>query len=267
MALRLLLAAVAIPLLTLSIASCGSVPPEAKPATEAWLALVDGGQYAESWTEAASFFKDKIDSASWEKSVNAVRAPLGKVQSRAVKSATAMKSLPGAPDGEYVVFQFETSFEKTASAVETVTPMKDKDGRAFPATSSSSGGLLQRPTWPARPRTRWPCLRRRRSGRVRCGAQTGPRRVERDSSAGDANAASAGSMRSNARSAPTVRIHRERRACAGLYTARHVWPFSSTARSGSQGVRFDPAVIAPDGEVIERDKCVISACCATVRGE
>jgi hypothetical protein len=35
---------------------------------------------------------------------------------------------PGAPDGEYVVIQFETSFEKKKSSIETITPIKEKDG-------------------------------------------------------------------------------------------------------------------------------------------
>ena len=38
-------------------------------------------------------------------------------------------SLPGAPDGEYVVLQFDTSFANKKEAVETVTPMLDKDGK------------------------------------------------------------------------------------------------------------------------------------------
>lgn len=38
-------------------------------------------------------------------------------------------SLPGAPDGEYVVIEFESSFEHKKSAIETVTPMNDKDGK------------------------------------------------------------------------------------------------------------------------------------------
>ena len=39
-----------------------------------------------------------------------------------------MTELPGAPDGEYVVFQFDTQFERKRAAVETVTPMCDPDG-------------------------------------------------------------------------------------------------------------------------------------------
>lgn len=40
-----------------------------------------------------------------------------------------MTSLPGAPDGKYVVIQYDTSFENKKAAVETVTPMLDKDGK------------------------------------------------------------------------------------------------------------------------------------------
>jgi ribosomal protein S17E len=38
-------------------------------------------------------------------------------------------SLPGAPDGKYVVMSFKTSFEHKKSAVETVTFMLDKNGK------------------------------------------------------------------------------------------------------------------------------------------
>ena len=64
----------------------------------------------------------------WVHAVTAVRAPLGPLKSRTLKSANFTRSLPGAPDGEYVVIQFDSQFEHKASAVETVTPMRDKDG-------------------------------------------------------------------------------------------------------------------------------------------
>jgi hypothetical protein len=40
----------------------------------------------------------------------------------------ALRTLPGAPDGEYVVIQYATRFEHKPSIIETVTPMLDKDG-------------------------------------------------------------------------------------------------------------------------------------------
>ena len=95
---------------------------------EKWLGLVDGGKYGESWKEAATFFRNAVKQEQWEQSLQTVRKPLGKSISRQVKTKTYKTSLPGAPDGEYVVIQFETSFENKKSAIETVTPMMDKDG-------------------------------------------------------------------------------------------------------------------------------------------
>jgi uncharacterized protein DUF4019 len=93
-----------------------------------WLALVDAGNYATSWDEAAQVFKNAVSKAQWSGTLEASRAPLGKMKSRQLKSATYQTSLPGAPDGQYVVIQYESSFEHKTSAVETVTPMMDKDG-------------------------------------------------------------------------------------------------------------------------------------------
>jgi hypothetical protein len=62
----------------------------AQAAAESWLKLTDGGDAGASWEYA--------------------------------------EKLPGAPEGKYVVIQYETVFENRASAVETVTPMLDPDG-------------------------------------------------------------------------------------------------------------------------------------------
>ena len=95
---------------------------------EAWLALVDAGEIGKSWETAAALFKGAVTREQWEQTVPAVRGPLGKVESRQLAGASFETSLPGAPDGEYVVIQFDTVFENKASAVETVTPMRDPDG-------------------------------------------------------------------------------------------------------------------------------------------
>jgi hypothetical protein len=98
-------------------------------AAEAWLKLVDNGKYAESWETVAELFKNSVDKGQWSKTVAAVREPLGKVLQRKVKSKQFMASLPGAPDGKYVVIQFDTSFENKKTAIETITPILDKDGK------------------------------------------------------------------------------------------------------------------------------------------
>jgi hypothetical protein len=50
---------------------------------------------------------------------------MGDASSRILLGATYATSLPGAPDGEYVVLQFKTVFEHKKDAIETLTPMLD----------------------------------------------------------------------------------------------------------------------------------------------
>lgn len=97
-------------------------------AAQAWLALVDAGDYGGSWDSAASFFKTAVGPDQWRQSMEAYRRPLGGLVTREVGSATYLTEAPGAPDGHYVVIEFDTSFENKRSAVETVTPMQDADG-------------------------------------------------------------------------------------------------------------------------------------------
>jgi hypothetical protein len=112
-----------------------SAPAQQKPeqlaqaAAESWLGVVDNGKYAESWNQAAAYFKAAVTQDQWQKMLTTTRTPLGKMLSRKLKSATYTRTLPGAPDGEYVILQFESSFEHKSSAIETVTPMLDQDGR------------------------------------------------------------------------------------------------------------------------------------------
>lgn len=101
----------------------------AETVADSWLKEVDSGAYAQSWEETASGFKAAVTRPQWEQAMRANRAPLGAVQSRKLLSATYVTQLPGAPDGEYVVLQYETSFAHKKTAVETVTPTMDKDGK------------------------------------------------------------------------------------------------------------------------------------------
>ena len=97
-------------------------------AAKKWLALVDNEKYAESWKEAADLFRHMVQSDLWVASLKALRKPLGKLISRKVKSEVYKTTLPGAPDGQYVVIEFKSSFEHKKTVVETVTPMLGKDG-------------------------------------------------------------------------------------------------------------------------------------------
>jgi len=98
-------------------------------AVETWLSLVDDGKYEGSWKATSSYFRNAVTKEQWINSMNAYRKPLGKIITRKVESKQYTTSLPGAPDGEYVVIKCKTSFTNKKSAIETITPMKDKDGK------------------------------------------------------------------------------------------------------------------------------------------
>jgi hypothetical protein len=98
---------------------------------EGWLQEIDQGKYAQSWTEAAPAFQKAITSEDWTATLNKVRVPLGKCTSRTLASASAQTDLPsptGPHKGEFILAQFDTSFEGLKYAVETVTFEKEADG-------------------------------------------------------------------------------------------------------------------------------------------
>lgn len=112
-----------------ALASDAGKEAAAVSAAVRWLAINDAGGYSVSWKEAAELFRNTVKPEQWVQSMQAVRKPLGKIISRKVQTRTYMNSPPGAPAGEYVVIQFATAFEKKKAAVETVTPLMDKDGK------------------------------------------------------------------------------------------------------------------------------------------
>ena len=114
-----------------------SLPAEASeaPATDLarkaaadWLSLVDSGNLSASWEQAASSFKRAVTTQQWVQASSAVRSPLGSTRGRQEKTAKFTRSLPGVPDGQYVLLHFHAAFENKASAVETVTVALDTDG-------------------------------------------------------------------------------------------------------------------------------------------
>lgn len=101
---------------------------EAQAAAERWVALVDAGDYAAAWDQAASLMKSHVDAATLEEGLRKARGMFGALSSRTVSARTYATELPGAPDGEYVVITTDASFEHKRGAVETITPAKEPDG-------------------------------------------------------------------------------------------------------------------------------------------
>ena len=94
-----------------------------------WLAIIDAGKYAEGWENSSEYMKNAVTKDFFKQSLHGVRSPLGSMKNRVLDSAQYTTSLPGSPDGEYVVIQFKTEFENKAYGVETITAQKEKDGQ------------------------------------------------------------------------------------------------------------------------------------------
>src|SRR4030095_710464 len=107
-------------------------------AAEKWLALVDSGDFAQSWDQSSSIFRDGVQTSvlfnrgmseqRWRSSAAALQTQLGKAESRSLRSKRYTEALPDEPDGAYVVLEYQTSFGGQNNVVEKVTVMKEEDG-------------------------------------------------------------------------------------------------------------------------------------------
>ncbi len=93
-----------------------------------WLKLTDAKKYSVSWQTAAKVFKSAVTADQWAKAAASARDPLGDLVSRDLFHDQLTTTLPGMPDGLYLVLRYATRFANKAHAVESITVMKDPDG-------------------------------------------------------------------------------------------------------------------------------------------
>lgn len=99
----------------------GSDLAAADAVSQQWIALVDAGQYAESWQAAGKLFQANMPQQNWVQALTSARTPLGKATSREMTGHEAKTDIPGAPAGQYALVGFATNFEAQADIIETVT--------------------------------------------------------------------------------------------------------------------------------------------------
>ncbi len=94
-----------------------------------WLSETDAGNYGKSYDMAAEFFRNAVTREEWIRALEKFRAPLGAgVTRRKLLELEEAETMPGAPDGEYRVFQFNSDLPRKRNAIETVTLTKESDG-------------------------------------------------------------------------------------------------------------------------------------------
>ncbi len=94
---------------------------------EAWLALVDAGNYARSWDTAAPNLRIRVQRADWIARLQKIRQPLGKVLTRRLQDTRLTKM--------GVVFEatHATTFDGQPAATETVAFTRQADGQWQPS--------------------------------------------------------------------------------------------------------------------------------------
>jgi hypothetical protein len=116
-------------LCSIEVAANDNLLEQATQDANAWLEMVDAGKYSETWTQTSAFFQKRESITEWHRQVAFARQPLGSVISRILAHTEFITSLPGAPDGQYVVLQYVICFAHRKVEVETLTMMLDADGQ------------------------------------------------------------------------------------------------------------------------------------------
>ena len=86
-----------------------------------FLGYLDHGRFADSYAYTGMLIRAKLDQESYAKQLEKTRAGVGALLSRELINAGYTTSVPGAPEGQYVVLDYGASFANRQQAVETVT--------------------------------------------------------------------------------------------------------------------------------------------------
>jgi hypothetical protein len=98
-------------------------------AAHAWLLLLDRKDWGTAWDTSGAVFRQNVPLGTWMDNVPKLRDPFGAFIERKPAEVVYKKTLAGRPDADYVTAIFVTKFDKKPDAVETVTTMREADGR------------------------------------------------------------------------------------------------------------------------------------------
>jgi hypothetical protein len=98
-------------------------------AAEDFLQLVDNEEYEQSWESASTLMRDKIFLEVWNQQIPAMRSKVGTLKGRSQDKASISDWAEGAPDGKYLTLKYASSFQKQASAIETIILVQEEDER------------------------------------------------------------------------------------------------------------------------------------------
>lgn len=112
-----------------SASSAHNSSPAALARARRFIAAVDAGDWTRSYDVAGEFFQSQTSADEWAAMVQPVRGKLGSVEERRLANVQKVQSLPGAPDGDYEILQYQTKFSnESIISTETVILVRNADG-------------------------------------------------------------------------------------------------------------------------------------------
>jgi hypothetical protein len=93
----------------------------------AWLVPIDNRDPDAAWESSSELMRSTVPKSDWEKALRPIAA-FGTVNRRTPTSVTFSVKLPGAPDGQYVVINYDTAFTGKEKTVESVILRREADG-------------------------------------------------------------------------------------------------------------------------------------------
>ena len=96
-----------------------------RQSVEAWLSLIDAGNYSEAYDATGSYFRENVTAEEFRNSMERRLALLGALESRTLSSTQRLTTVPDAPPGDYFVFEFDGVYELRPNARERVTAVSE----------------------------------------------------------------------------------------------------------------------------------------------
>jgi len=100
---------------------------KAREAAMKFLHQIDNDHFAESWQEAARLMREKVTQQEWVETLTKSRALSGALVERTEENASYSTSAKDSPEGEYILFTFESQYERAQNVTEYLTVMLEDD--------------------------------------------------------------------------------------------------------------------------------------------
>jgi hypothetical protein len=86
-----------------------------------FLGYLDQGRYADSYAYTGMLIRAQVDRESFTSQIQKARAGTGALMGRYLMDVSYTTSVPGAPEGQYVVLHYQSSFANRQETIETLT--------------------------------------------------------------------------------------------------------------------------------------------------